>query len=314
MKTTWPNVIDWRNNLLPNYRDPVAARYRFERSGGEFIQAIPGPPDVSRSDRLYFQAIGAKVELNIALVRLCLGAERAALEAAQNPTVGPFLRGLVDLIGIGPAKKALQQRLPARSPIQDAMNQAGAIRMGVREIPQVPGQAPKPEGFGGFRPVPNPPTSKVPLQQGPVRMEPGFTRGGSQGVQLQPGAIEPRAAELFEVDNQLRIPYNQPGKGGQAYSPLKSAENPEVAGAMMRSRLGDVADAADFPRFRGAEGQRALDLEPSVTREMMQRMAPAMAQAPRVPDPTDDESSNRSSHYGCHRYRSFCCGHGPHAA
>ena len=36
-------------------------------------------------------------------------------------------------------------------------------------------------------------------------MEPGFTRGGSQGVQLEPGAIKPRAAELFEVDNQLRI-------------------------------------------------------------------------------------------------------------
>jgi hypothetical protein len=58
----------WRENYLyecdrlghmlyvPNYRDPVAARYRFERSGGEFIQAIPGPPDVSRSDRLYFYA------------------------------------------------------------------------------------------------------------------------------------------------------------------------------------------------------------------------------------------------------------------
>ena len=57
----------WRENYMyecdrlaqqlyvPNYRDPVAARYRFERSGGEFIQAIPGPPDVSRSDRLYFQ-------------------------------------------------------------------------------------------------------------------------------------------------------------------------------------------------------------------------------------------------------------------
>lgn len=41
---------------IPNYRDPVTARYRFERSGGEFIQAIPGPPDVSRSDRLYFYA------------------------------------------------------------------------------------------------------------------------------------------------------------------------------------------------------------------------------------------------------------------
>jgi hypothetical protein len=58
----------WRENYLyecdrlahmlyiPNYRDPVAARYRFERSGGEFIQAIPGPPDISRSDRLYFYA------------------------------------------------------------------------------------------------------------------------------------------------------------------------------------------------------------------------------------------------------------------
>ena len=58
----------WRENYLyecdrlahmlyvPNYRDPVAARYRFERSGGEFIQAIPGPPDTSRADRLYFYA------------------------------------------------------------------------------------------------------------------------------------------------------------------------------------------------------------------------------------------------------------------
>jgi len=41
---------------VPNYKDPVAARYRFERSGGEFIQAIPGPPDVSRADRLFFYA------------------------------------------------------------------------------------------------------------------------------------------------------------------------------------------------------------------------------------------------------------------
>lgn len=189
------------------------------------------------------------------------------------------------MLGVRGTRDALQKAAPPRSPIQDAMNQAGAIRMGVREIPQVPGQAPKPEGFGGFKPVPNPPTSKVPLQQGPVRMEPGFTRGGSQGVQLQPGAIEPRAAEPFVAEGQLRIPFTQPGRGGQMYSPLKSAENPEVAGAMMRSRLGDVLDAADFPRFRGAEGQRAMDLEPSVTREMMQRMAPAMSRAPGVPDP-----------------------------
>ena len=56
----------WRENYLyecdrlahmlyvPNYRDPVAARYRFERSGAEFIQAIPGPPDTARGDRLFF--------------------------------------------------------------------------------------------------------------------------------------------------------------------------------------------------------------------------------------------------------------------
>lgn len=58
----------WRQNYLyetgrlaemlyvANYKDPVASRYRFERSGAEFIQAIPGPPDVSRADRLYFYA------------------------------------------------------------------------------------------------------------------------------------------------------------------------------------------------------------------------------------------------------------------
>ena len=58
----------WRQNYLyetgrlaemlyvANYKDPVAARYRFERSGGEFIQALPGPPDVSRADRIFFFA------------------------------------------------------------------------------------------------------------------------------------------------------------------------------------------------------------------------------------------------------------------
>ena len=203
----------------------------------------------------------------------------------NNPGAMTFLRGLVDMLGVKGTRDALQKAAPPRSPIQDAMNQQRSIGMGVREIPKVPGQAPVPEGFGGFKPVPNPPTSRVPLQQGPIRMEPGFTRGGSQGVQLKPGAIEPQAAERFDVEGQLRIPFTQPGRGGQIYSPLKSAENPEVAGAMMRSRLGDVLDAADFPRFRGAEGQRAMDLEPSVTREMIQRMAPAMSRAPGVPDP-----------------------------
>jgi hypothetical protein len=56
----------WRENYMfecdrlahmlyvPNYKDPVTARYRYERSGGEFIQAIPGPPDTARADRIYF--------------------------------------------------------------------------------------------------------------------------------------------------------------------------------------------------------------------------------------------------------------------
>ena len=206
-----------------------------------------------------------------------------AKQVLDNPVLGPLLQGLVDMLGVRGTREAIQKAAPPRSPIQDVMNQERAIRMGVREIPKVPGQAPKPEGFGGFKPVPNPPTSRVPLQQGPVRMEPGFTRGGSQGVQLQPGAIEPRAAEPFEVDNQLRIPFTQPGKGGQVYSPLRSAENPEVAAAMMQSRLGDVMDAAGFPRYKAAEGQRAMDLEPSVTREMMRRLAPGMSQAPSIP-------------------------------
>ena len=55
----------WRENYLfecdrlaqmlyiPNYRDPVVSRYRFERSGGEFIQAIPGPPDTAVGTRLW---------------------------------------------------------------------------------------------------------------------------------------------------------------------------------------------------------------------------------------------------------------------
>ena len=206
-----------------------------------------------------------------------------AKQVLDNPVLGPLLQGLVDMLGVRGTREAIQKAAPPRSPIQDVMNQERAIRMGVREIPQVPGQAPKPEGFGGFKPVPNPPTSRVPLQKGPIRMEPGFNRGGSQGVQLQPGAIEPRAAEPFEVDNQLRIPFTQPGKGGQVYSPLRSAENPEVAGAMMQSRLGDVMDAAGFPRYKAAEGQRAMDLEPSVTREMMRRLAPGMSQAPSIP-------------------------------
>jgi hypothetical protein len=39
---------------VANYRNPVTNRYRFERSGASFVQAIPGPPTASRADRMYF--------------------------------------------------------------------------------------------------------------------------------------------------------------------------------------------------------------------------------------------------------------------
>jgi len=41
---------------LPNYRDEMQARYRYERSGAEFIQALPGPADV---------AVGTRIMLNL---------------------------------------------------------------------------------------------------------------------------------------------------------------------------------------------------------------------------------------------------------
>jgi len=40
---------------VPNYKDPEQARYRFDRSGAEFIQALPGPADV---------AVGTRVLMN----------------------------------------------------------------------------------------------------------------------------------------------------------------------------------------------------------------------------------------------------------
>jgi len=42
---------------VPNYKDPVQARYRFDRSGAEFIQALPGPADT---------AVGTRILLNFA--------------------------------------------------------------------------------------------------------------------------------------------------------------------------------------------------------------------------------------------------------
>ena len=38
---------------VPNYKDPMQARYRYERSGAEFIQALPGPADTAVGSRMH---------------------------------------------------------------------------------------------------------------------------------------------------------------------------------------------------------------------------------------------------------------------
>jgi plasmid maintenance system killer protein len=58
----WAQIYLFETNRLahmlyiPNYRDEVQARYRFERSGAEFIQALPGPADV---------AVGTRIIMNL---------------------------------------------------------------------------------------------------------------------------------------------------------------------------------------------------------------------------------------------------------
>ena len=39
---------------VPNYRRPEVRRYAFERSGAEFIMAIPGPADTAVGSRIFF--------------------------------------------------------------------------------------------------------------------------------------------------------------------------------------------------------------------------------------------------------------------
>lgn len=216
----------------------------------------------------------------------------------------PFAQGLGRFLGLIEDKGVRDQIRPVieeavkRSPIQDAMNQAGAIRMGVRELPELPRRAPVPE-FGPGSATRQPqmmfegdlPVNKV----RPTGATGTYTvrRGDPNPAVRQDVPPAPRTPERFETDNQLRIPFTQPGKGGQVYSPLKSAENPEVAGQMMRSRLGDLqnpskelfgTDVGDFPRYRGVEGQREIP-DPKVTREMMQGMAPSRAMvAPSLPE------------------------------
>jgi hypothetical protein len=60
---TWDEIYLYETNRLahilyvPNYKDPFQARYRYERSGAEFIQAMPGPADISVGSRLYLNSL-----------------------------------------------------------------------------------------------------------------------------------------------------------------------------------------------------------------------------------------------------------------
>ena len=55
---TWTAIYLYETDRLalhlyvPNYRNPEQARYRFNREGAEFIQALPGPADVAVGTRL----------------------------------------------------------------------------------------------------------------------------------------------------------------------------------------------------------------------------------------------------------------------
>ena len=55
---TWTEIYMFECDRLalhlyvPNYRNPLQARYRFEREGAEFIQALPGPADIAVGTRL----------------------------------------------------------------------------------------------------------------------------------------------------------------------------------------------------------------------------------------------------------------------
>ena len=55
----WSEIYLYETNRLagilyvPNYIDPMQARYRYERSGAEFIQALPGPADTAVGSRMH---------------------------------------------------------------------------------------------------------------------------------------------------------------------------------------------------------------------------------------------------------------------
>jgi len=58
---TWTGIYLYETDRLamhlyvPNYRNPEQARYRFNREGAEFIQALPGPADVAVGTRLILE-------------------------------------------------------------------------------------------------------------------------------------------------------------------------------------------------------------------------------------------------------------------
>ena len=58
---TWTQIYLYETDRLalhlyvPNYRNPEQARYRFNREGAEFIQALPGPADVAVGTRIVLE-------------------------------------------------------------------------------------------------------------------------------------------------------------------------------------------------------------------------------------------------------------------
>ena len=226
-----------------------------------------------------------------------MGLERLFLDTYNTkPAQGvlrPVLEGLVDLLGLRGTREVLQNVANPRSPVQDLLNQEGAIKMGTRSVREaiepenldVLRRFPAPE-FGPGAPVRRPQPTPAPAPQArPVGSQPTYTVRRGDPTARQDVYPAPRKAEPIGDTNQLRLGLTQPGRGGQIYSPAKSSTSPEAVAGSLRQTLGDVADAPGFPRYRGAEGQRAFDLDPETTRRIMQGLNPAARRAPGVPDP-----------------------------
>jgi len=59
----WDEIYLYESNRLagilyvPNYKDPIQARYRYERSGAEYIQSLPGPADTAVGSRVFLSEV-----------------------------------------------------------------------------------------------------------------------------------------------------------------------------------------------------------------------------------------------------------------